>query len=292
MPRGWQWDATLYRGSARYYERGRLPYPRGLAGALATALSLDGRGRLLDVGCGPGIVALRLAHLFAEVVGLDADRDMLAEAGRRAAEIGITSTRWVHALAENLPLDVGAFRVATFAASFHWMERDQVAAAIFSVLEPGGAFVQVSTRWEGVPAAPDQPLPHPPPPREAMAALVRRYLGPVRRAGQGVLLHGTPGGEAEVVSRAGFEDAEIVRVPGGELKIRSVDELIAARYSDSASAPHLFGDRLSEFEAELRALLARTSPSGLFMEQTDDAELRIWRKPAMAVSIAREGPPR
>ncbi|MDP9375232.1 MAG: class I SAM-dependent methyltransferase, partial [Chloroflexota bacterium] len=164
MPRGWEWDETLFRGSARYYERGRLPYPPGLADAIAATLGLDGRGRLLDVGCGPGTVALRLAHLFAEVVGLDADAEMLAEAERRAAELGIGNAQWVCARAEDLPADLGAVRVATFAASFHWMDRDRVAAAVLALLEPGGAFVQVSAPHEGL-VEPDRPLPYPPPPR-------------------------------------------------------------------------------------------------------------------------------
>src|SRR5215216_2382605 len=143
MPRGWQWDETLFEGSAAYYERGRLPYPPGLADALAAALALDGRGRLLDVGCGPGTVALRVAHLFEEVVGLDADAGMIAEAGRRAAELGVGNARWVRALAEELPAGLEMFRVATFAQSFHWMERERVAAAVYGMIEPGGAFVQV-----------------------------------------------------------------------------------------------------------------------------------------------------
>jgi SAM-dependent methyltransferase len=277
MPRGWRWDETLYRGSAPYYERGRLPYPRELAGAVARALPLDGHGRLIDVGCGPGIIALRLAHLFEEVVGLDADGDMLSEAERRSAELGILNARWVCALAEDLPAGLGAFRIATFAQSFHWMDRDRVAAAVFGMLEPGGAFVQVSAGHEG--AAEPDPLPHPLPPREAIKALVSRYLGSVRRAGQGVLLYGTPDGEAAVLSRAGFDDVETVQIPGHELIIRTIDDLVAAQYSNSGSAPHLFGDRLPLFEAELRAVLAEASPSGLFAEQTGDAELRVWRKP-------------
>lgn len=85
----WEWDETLFAGAARYYLRGRLPYADGLAGALADALGLDGRGRLLDVGCGPGVVTLRLAHLFDEVVGLDPDEDMLVEGRRRAVELNV-----------------------------------------------------------------------------------------------------------------------------------------------------------------------------------------------------------
>src|SRR3712207_7887722 len=42
----WQWDPSLYSGSARYYPRGRMPYPETLADALTTTLGLDGTGRL------------------------------------------------------------------------------------------------------------------------------------------------------------------------------------------------------------------------------------------------------
>jgi 2-polyprenyl-3-methyl-5-hydroxy-6-metoxy-1,4-benzoquinol methylase len=68
-----EWDETLFAGAAAYYNRGRLPSAPGLADAFKNAFGLDGRGRLLDVGCGPGTVALPLAGLFREVVGLDAD---------------------------------------------------------------------------------------------------------------------------------------------------------------------------------------------------------------------------
>ena len=58
---GFEWDSTLYSGSARFYLQGRLPYAPGMADAVARELELDGRGRLLDIGCGPGIVPLELA---------------------------------------------------------------------------------------------------------------------------------------------------------------------------------------------------------------------------------------
>ena len=278
MPRGWRWDATLFRGSAPYYERGRLPYQPAVAEAIAGGLALDGRGRLLDVGCGPGTVALRLAHLFEAVIGLDPDAEMLAKGRDRAAERGIGNAAWLQALAEHLPLRAGSIRVATFAQSFHWMERDRVASAIFALLEPGGAFVQVSA-WPGGPPEPDGPLPHPLPPHTAIKALVTRYLGPVRRAGQGVLLYGTPGGEDDVVRRAGFDEMQVVTVPDREVVIRTVEDVVAAVYSNSGSAPHLFGDRLPGLEAELRDLLAEASPSGLFAEQTGDVEVRVWPRP-------------
>ena len=80
----WTWDESLFAGAAEYYEQGRLPYAPGLADVFARSLALDGRGRLLDVGCGPGTVTLRLAPLFEAVVGVDPDAEMLAQASRAA----------------------------------------------------------------------------------------------------------------------------------------------------------------------------------------------------------------
>src|SRR5690242_10429232 len=109
------YDPTIYAGTAAYYTRGRPPYSYALAATLAADLGLDGSGGLLDAGCGPGVLAIELAGLFRQVVGLDPDAGMLAEAARRAAAAGITNIRWVQARAEEIPtLQLGMFRLVTF----------------------------------------------------------------------------------------------------------------------------------------------------------------------------------
>jgi SAM-dependent methyltransferase len=278
MPEGWEWDETLYLGSAPYYARGRLPYAPALADPLADALDLDGEGRLVDVGCGPGILALSFAHLFAEVVGVDPDAGMLAEGGRRAAAAGIGNVRWLRARAEELPAELGPVRVATFGQSFHWMDRERVAAIVLGLLEPGGVLVHVSDRKDA-PDEIDAALPHPTPPLAEMRELVKDYLGPVQRAGQGVLRYGSPDGEAMILRAAGFAEPEHLRVPAGGTMERSEDDLAAWVYSLSGSAPHLFGERLDTFEGDLRMVLGRASPSGWFSEQPPDTEILIWRRP-------------
>src|SRR3954453_15750791 len=100
MPEGWEWDATLFKGSAAYYTRGRLPYPPALVTTFAGAAELGGNPRLLDVGCGPGTVTILLAPLFTEAVGVAAAADMIEEAARLAAEGNFSNVRWVHARAE------------------------------------------------------------------------------------------------------------------------------------------------------------------------------------------------
>ncbi|MFE2035390.1 class I SAM-dependent methyltransferase [Streptomyces scopuliridis] len=279
MPEGWEWDDTLFLGSAPYYRRGRLPYAPGLAELLAEVLRLDGRGRLLDVGCGPGILALGLAHLFGEVVGVDPDGGMIAEAGQRADEAGVArKARWVQVRAEELPAGLGTFTVATFGQSFHWMDRDLVAATVRDMLRPAGALVHISdlkTETLSVDG-----LPYPGVPYAAINDLVGRYLGPVRRAGRGVLLYGTPSGEAAVLGRAGFSGPERYVVPGGQALERTCGDVLAWVFSTSSSAPHLFGTRRGDFEADLSRLLRETSPAGRFSERQPSTEVFVWREPS------------
>lgn len=276
----WEWDESLFAGAAGYYEQGRLPYAPELADALAGDLGLDGRGRLLDVGCGPGTIARRLAPLFEAVVGLDPDPGMLAEAARLAATSGIVQATWVRTLAEALPAGLGVFRVITFGASFHWMDRPRVARAVRTMLTPGGAVVQVDAPGYRADALLMETghgrLRHPPPPDEAMESLRRRYLGPDRRAGQGIR-NTSPGGEDDVFQAAGFLPARIVVVPDGREVELSVDQVVAGRFSNSGTAPHLFGDRVGEFESDLRSLLAEASSVGWFSVRLPDNILRIWR---------------
>lgn len=269
----WEWDETLFAGAAAYYDRGRLPNARGLAGAFEKALGLDGRGRLLDVGCGPGTVTLPLADLFQEVVGLDADAGMIQEARRLASERGVMNARWVQGRAEDLPADLGTFCVVTFAASFHWMDRPLVAGIVRGMLEPAGAVVHVDNRHQDGLVVDDS---LPAPPVERIAELRRAYLGEDRRAGQGIR-NSSPNDEAAVFRDAGFAGPEVVVVPDGRTIVRSSDDLVGETFSMSSTVPHLFGERLSEFEAELRRIFAEVSPDGVFSIRLPDNELKVWR---------------
>lgn len=269
----WEWDETLFAGAAAYYDKGRLPNAPGLADAFKKALGLDGRGRLLDVGCGPGTVTLPLSGLFEEIVGLDADAGMIQEAQRLASERGVTNARWFHSRAEDMPARLGEFRVVTFAASFHWMDRPRVAGMVREMLELSGAVVHVDNRHQDR-LGPDDDLPAPP--AAEIDELRRRYLGPDRRAGQSIR-NSSPSDEAAVFRAAGFTGPEVIVVPDGRTIVRSADDLVANTFSNSSTAPHLFGERRSEFEADLRRVLAQASPDGTFACRLPDNELKIWR---------------
>ncbi|MHB8463802.1 MAG: class I SAM-dependent methyltransferase [Acidimicrobiales bacterium] len=269
----WEWDETLFAGAAPFYERGRLPYAPGLADALAAAIDLDKRGRLLDLGCGPGTVALQVAHLFEEVVGVDPDREMLAEAERLACERLVSNVRWVQRRAEELPASLGPFRVVTFAASLHWMDRALVAAKVRAMLEPDGVVVHVDSRHHDS-LRPTSAMPEIP--RDRIDELRRRYLGEDRRAGASIR-NTSPSDEAEVFRAAGFSGPEVVIVPDRRLVKRTIDDVVAEVFSMSWTAPHLFGDQVDRFEADLRDVLMAAAPGGEFGVRLPDNELNIWR---------------
>ncbi len=278
---GWEWDPSLYLGSAAYYVQGRVPYTQELADCLAAELKLDGSGRLLDVGCGPGSLTLLLAGLFEHATGLDADPHMLAEGQRQATAAGITNVEWVNMRAEDLPPDFGPYRVATLAQAFHWMDRALVARLLHGVLAEDGALVHLrATTHQGIES--NAALPYPRPPRQEIDRLIKSYLGPQRRAGQGTLPDVTASDaemanhEAEIYRAAGFTDPNRVEVPG-PLVVRDVDDIVASVFSLSGAAPHLFGDRRQSFEDELRELLRAVSPDGPFSEQMRESAIDIWR---------------
>ncbi len=271
------WDETLYAGSAAYYPHGRMPYPPELAAALRDELSLDGEGRLLDVGCGPGSLTVLLAPLFERAVGVDADAEMLAEATRQAASRGVENADWVHMRAEELPGGLGSFRVATFAQSFHWMDQDRVATAVETMLEPGRR-VGARARNDASRLGDDAGLPRPAPPHEGIDELVQRYLGPVRRAGRGTLPHGTPSGEEDVMLAAGFAAPRRLQAEEAACSSGSEDEVVASVFSRSGSAPHLSATAATSSNVSCARCSGSPSPSGRFSERTREIELVIWRR--------------
>jgi SAM-dependent methyltransferase len=272
------YDPTIYRGCASYYARGRPPYSRIMAETLTAELGLDRSGRLLDIGCGPGILTTDLSPRFAEAIGLEPDPEMLAEAERRAAREGLANIRWVEALAEDIPeLDLGKFQLVTFGQSFHWTDRATVAESVHDLLEPGGALALITHAKEGRPQ-PDGPGP-PPIPHDTIRALIDRYLGPRRRAGQG--FSPQHGERFEVtLARTRFGSSRAILCPGRPDIIRDIDGVLAGYHSTSFAAPHLFGNDLSRFNADVRAELAARSATGLFWDWPGDTEILLARKAA------------
>ena len=270
------YDATIYEGAAAHYRPGRPAYSQQLEALLAAELRLDGSGRLLDGGCGPGILTVRLAHLFEEAVGLDPDPAMLDEARHAAELLGIRNIRWVRALAEDLPdAAPGPYRVITFGQSFHWTDEARVAETVYDLLEPGGALALIVHTVEGRPVPPS---PGPPRiPHDEIRALVEKYLGHAKRVGQGLAPVRNHRFE-DILVRTRFGAPRELFAPGVPDLVRDSESVLSGYFSFSWAAPHLFGDRVEDFAAQVRELLASRSPEGVFWDWPGDTEVILARK--------------
>lgn len=270
------YDPTIYRGSASHYTVGRPPYSPELEAVLTRALGLDRRGRLLDAGCGPGILALRLAHLFEDVVGLDPDPDMLAEARRHAGTQGAVKIKWVQARAEDLPdAAPGPYRLVTFGQSLHWTDEHRVDEIVYDMLEPGGAMAMIVHTVEGRTPPPNPG--YPPIPHDEIKAVVERYLGSTTRSGQGFVRERNHRFE-DVLADTRFGAPVTLYAPGIPDLVRDTDSVLSGYLSFTTSAPHLFGERLEEFADDVRRLLRERSPTGLFWDWPGDTAVILARK--------------
>ncbi|MGN9841759.1 class I SAM-dependent methyltransferase [Nonomuraea sp. H19] len=81
----------LFGGAAPYYAQYRPGYGDAAIDHLATTFGRD--SRVLDLGCGPGTVAIPLARRIRAVTAVDPDEEMLAEGRRLAA--GTPNIRWL-----------------------------------------------------------------------------------------------------------------------------------------------------------------------------------------------------
>lgn len=99
-------------------------------------------GRLLDVACGPGIVAEALAGAAGEVVGIDATPEMVARARERLARAGASHASFHEGRAEALPFGDASFDAVVTRLSLHHFPRVPAALAeMRRVLAPGGRLV-------------------------------------------------------------------------------------------------------------------------------------------------------
>jgi ubiquinone/menaquinone biosynthesis C-methylase UbiE len=115
-----------------------------VAARFGAALGEAGRGDLLDVACGPGVVTAAIAPTAASVVAFDATEQMLDKAKARCARAGLTNVTFKHGDAENLPFADGQFDgVVTRLAIHHFAHPQRALDEMFRVLRPGGVAVIV-----------------------------------------------------------------------------------------------------------------------------------------------------
>ncbi|MFF8618219.1 class I SAM-dependent methyltransferase [Streptomyces sp. NPDC015350] len=110
----------LFASTAPYYAAHRPRYAPEFYALLADRFGLDGTQRVLDLGAGPGIIALDLAPLVGTVIAVDPEKGMLEEGRRLAAEQAITNIDWHEGGSTTLPaMDIGPVLLTVMGAAYH-----------------------------------------------------------------------------------------------------------------------------------------------------------------------------
>jgi SAM-dependent methyltransferase len=247
-------DLRRFRSTAAYYARFRPGYPQALVDEVAQFCGLDGGGRLMDLGCGPGVLAIAFAQHVAETLGVDPEPEMLAAARAEAEAAGVRIVLR-QASSADLGPSFGSFRMVTMGRSFHWMDRDATLRALDALIEPGGAIVLFDERGHRAAQNAWSPV---------WDRVVGKYSPPDEWSAH--LRRLSPDWERHeiVLARSSFNRLDTLT--HRHTRRTTLDEFIGRVYSMSTSSIAKMGDRRAAFEEEFRAEMLKLSPSGIFDE--------------------------
>lgn len=131
---------------ARWYNRfsSAVPFMRAMREELLELAAPAPGEQVLDVGCGPGTLAIAMKSRVAagEVYGIDASSEMIEVAKEKAAKAG-SKTDFQVALIEALPFPDASFDLVTSSLMLHHLPDDLVKKGLEQVrrvLKPGGRF--------------------------------------------------------------------------------------------------------------------------------------------------------
>lgn len=237
-----------FASTVPFYARFREPYPPDFFSTVAARLALDRGVRLLDAGCGPGLLAIGFAPYVGPCTGVDPEPDMI-RAARAAANAAGVELRLIEGRLEDLPEAAGAFDIVTIGRALHWMDREAAIAALDRVLTQRGVVVTCGARTAKTEANPwlapyDQ---------------VRRAWAEDRGARRYEIDH-----DAWFAS-SGFQVADEITLPHQHRV--TIPDLIGRALSKSNTSPQVLGNRQRAFESALRSALAPYAVDGFLNEE-------------------------
>lgn len=231
-----------------FYAKYREPYPPGFFREAARRLGLQGKERLIDIGCGPGSLAIGFAPFARFCVGVDVETEMLEAARVAAARAGV-HIELIQARIEDLPADIGVFQAVTIGRALHWFNRDETMAVLERIVDQNGWVAICGTRAHGA----------------AIHGLAGKFHE-IRRAWS------SDPGEAcyhinleDWFRGSRFRKVEDIEVT--ETHQVTIQDLIGRALSMSTTSPEVLGERRPAFESAMRDALEPLSDGGVFAEQ-------------------------
>jgi SAM-dependent methyltransferase len=262
-----------FRSAAQHYLAGRPAYAPRLIRRVARFTRLAPEHRVLDLGCGPGMLAGAFAPLVAEVIAMDPEPEMLRIAEAEFGPAGRIS--FVNGSSFDLSPALGSFHLVTMGRSFQWMDRAETLRRLDAMIEPDGAVALFNSGHRGAPES----------------QWIEPYRTLVRRYAEGDKSHVKRGAEAWVDHEAILLDSafnELDEIAVIERRRTTVEQLVERALSRSSTTPERLGAAASAFAAEIEALLRPLATDGMLCEVIATYAL-IARRPG-AEPCAEEAP--
>ena len=128
---------TTFDGAATLYDEVRPGYPEDLFEDVVSFSGLEPGGRILEIGCGTGQATVPFARRGYRILCVELGENMAAVA-RRNLE-GYPQTEVCTGAFEDVPLQEGAFSLATSATAFHWLDPEVAYSKVATALRDGGS---------------------------------------------------------------------------------------------------------------------------------------------------------
>jgi len=126
MSRGQTWDPATYARNARFVSE--------LGAPIVELLAPKPGERILDLGCGDGVLTKKLADIGCEIVAIDSSAPQVEAARKLGLDAHVMS-------GEELPFEE-EFDAVFSNAVLHWIKRaDLMITGVYRSLKPGGRFV-------------------------------------------------------------------------------------------------------------------------------------------------------
>ena len=139
-----------FRSAAKYYLSGRPSYSSLLIRRVVELCALNPTHKILDLGSGPGQLAMAFAPFVREVTALDPEPEML-EIARKSAYSGHFKINFVQGGSYDLGPQLGRFQAVTIGRAFHWMDRVATLNLLDTLIESNGVVVLFSDSHPEVP---------------------------------------------------------------------------------------------------------------------------------------------
>lgn len=257
-------EPRRFRSTAAFYARYRVPYPDEFVAMVARRVGLRPGDAVLDLGCGPGLLAIAFARIGMKVTAMDPEPEMLAAGEDAAREAGVSVT-FRHGSSYDLGTDAAHVMLTVMGRSFHWMDRPATLSALDALTERGGGVALFHDRkiatdpdWANVLDELSESFS---PNRQEHRRLRR---GPEWVPHEAVLLHSAFGR----VERLGLICERHI----------TTGDIVGRAYSMSVTSPEALGARQAEYEAALRSELLKLSPAGTFTEIVEISALIGFRE--------------